>query len=87
MIADKIEEKIRKILRTTGKKHTSLGIYIDFIGGKKFALTTPHYVNDALEYFGKTIKGNVVNPETSIFLPSPMKQKSLMTKGWSVTIQ
>ena len=48
MVADKIEEKFGKLSRTTGKKHTFLGIYIEFIGGKEFAITMPHNIDEDL---------------------------------------
>ena len=38
---------------------------IDFIGEKKVSLTMPHHIDEALEYFGENLKGNVVNTETS----------------------
>ena len=38
---------------------------IDFIVRNKFAVSTPHHVDKDLEYFGKTLKLNVANPETS----------------------
>ena len=54
-----------------GKKHNLLGIDIEFVGGKKVVLNTPHHINEALEDFGVTLKGNVANPVTSqIFITS-----------------
>ena len=38
---------------------------IEFIGGKKFAVSTPHNVDEALYDFGETLKVNVVKPATS----------------------
>ena len=38
---------------------------IEFIGGKKFAVSTPHNVDEALYNFGETLKVNVVKPATS----------------------
>ena len=38
---------------------------IEFIGGKKVTVSTPHHVDEDLEDFVETLKGNVVNPETS----------------------
>ena len=84
IIADKIEENFGKIFHATGKKHTFLGMDIEFIGGKKFAVFTPHHIDEALEYSGETLKENVVNPATSQLLPSPVKQRSLMYKKRSV---
>ena len=65
MIADNIEEKIGKISHTTGKKHTFLGIDINFVDGKKFIVYTLHHVDDGSEEFDETLKGNVVNTATS----------------------
>ena len=48
MIAKNIEENLGKISRTTGKKHTFLGMYIDFNVQKKVALDTPHNIGEAL---------------------------------------
>ena len=48
IIADKIEEKIGNLSRTTGKEHTFLGMDIKFIGGKKVAVSTTHHVDEAL---------------------------------------
>ena len=64
-IDDKIEEKIGKLYRTTGKKHTFLGVDIKFIGRNKFAVSMSYYVEEDLEGFGETLKGNVMNPSTS----------------------
>ena len=64
MIADKIEENFGKLSCTTGKKHTFLGMDIEFIGGKKVTVSTTHHVDEALEDFGETLKRNVVNPST-----------------------
>ena len=65
MIVEKIAEKFEKLSRTAGKKHTFLYMDIEFIGGKKFALTTLHQINEALKYFEETLKGNIVNPKKS----------------------
>ena len=64
IIAANIEEKIGKLSHTTGKKHTLLGMDIEFIGGKKVTVSTPHHIDEALEDFGETLKGNVINPAT-----------------------
>ena len=48
IISDKIEEKFGKLSHTTGKKHKFLGMEIKFIGGKKYTVSTPHYVDEAL---------------------------------------
>ena len=65
MIADNIEETFGKLSHTKGKKNTSLGMDIEFIGGNKVTVSTPYHVDEALEYFGETLKGNVMNPATS----------------------
>ena len=65
IVSDKIEEKCEKLSRTTGKKHRFLDVDINYIGGVKVAVSTPHHVGKALEYFGETLKGKVVNPTTS----------------------
>ena len=65
MIAENIEEKSGKLFCTTEKKHTFLGTEIKFIGGKRAAVSTPHHVYKSPEYFGETLKGNMVNPATS----------------------
>ena len=49
MIVENIEEKCGKLSHTTGNKHTLIGMDINFIRGVKVALTTPHYINKALE--------------------------------------
>ena len=65
MIADEMKVKIGKLSCTTGKKHTFIGMYIEFIVRKKVVVSTPHNVDKDLEDFGKIPKGNVVNPTTS----------------------
>ena len=65
MIIEIIEEIFGKLSRTTGKNHTLLGMDIKFIGTKKVAVSMQHQVGKALEYFGETLKVNVVNPATS----------------------
>ena len=77
IIADKIEEKIGKIYHTTGKKHTFLDMEIEFIGGKKFTVSTPHHVDEALEDLGETLKGNVVNHATSQLFTITSEAKEL----------
>ena len=72
-----LEKKIGKISHTTGHKHTFLGIYIKFIGGKKVTVSTPHHVDEALEDFGETLKGNVVNHATSQLVTITSEAKDL----------
>ena len=48
IISDKSEEKFGKLSHTTGNKHKFLGMEIKFIGGKKYTMSTPHHVDEAL---------------------------------------
>ena len=54
-----------------------LGMDIEFIGGKKVAVSTPNNVDEALEDFGETLKGNVVKPETSQLFTITSEAKEL----------
>ena len=65
IIADNIKEKIGKLYHTKWNKHNFLSVDIEFIAGKKFTVSTPHHVEEALEDFFETLKVNVVNPATS----------------------
>ena len=60
----RLRKKFGNLSHTTGKVHTFLSMDINFIGGKKVTLSTPHHVDEALEAFGETLKGNVANPAT-----------------------
>jgi hypothetical protein len=40
MIVDKVEEKFGKLAQSKGKKHTFLGMDIEFIGNGKFTIAT-----------------------------------------------
>ena len=77
IIADNIEEQIGKLSFTTGKKHTFLSMDINFIGGKKVLVSILHHVDEALEDFGETLKGNIVNPATSQLFTITRKTKDL----------
>ena len=77
MIVDRIEEKFGNLYHTTGKKHTFLGTDIEFIGGKKVAVSTPHHIGEALEDFGETLKGKVVNLATSQLFTITSEPKEL----------
>ena len=77
MIADKIEGNFGNLSRTTGKKHIFLGMDIKFIGGNKVTFSTPHHVDEALEDFYETLKGNVVNPTTSQLFTITSEAKEL----------
>ena len=50
---------------------------IEFIGGKKVTVSTPYHVYEALEYFGATLKGNMLNPATSQFFTITNKEKGI----------
>ena len=65
MVAENIEEEFGKLSLTTGKKHTFLGMDIQFIGGKKVTVSTPHHVDEDLEDLGENLKVNVATPSTS----------------------
>jgi hypothetical protein len=54
-----------ELTRTTRKKHTFLGMDFEFIGDSKVAISTPHYVEEVLDDFPETLKGNAVNPVKS----------------------
>ena len=77
MIDENIEENFWKLSLTTGKNHTFLSIYIEFIGRKKFAVFISHHVDEALEDFGETLKVNVVNPATSKIFTITSEAKDL----------
>ena len=77
MIAENDKHKFIKLSRTTGNKLALLGMDIEFIGGKKVALTTPHHADEAFEYFGKTLEVNVMNPTTSKLLTITDEAKEL----------
>ena len=51
MIAYTIEEDVGDLSHTTGKKHTFLGMDINFIVGKKVSFFTQHHIGEALEVF------------------------------------
>ena len=40
-------------------------MYIKFISQNKVAVSKSHHVDEALKYFGETLRGNLVNPATS----------------------
>lgn len=64
-IADIIESKFGTLTRSTGKKHTFLGMDIEFLPDKKVTISTPQHIEEVLEAFGEVIKGDVVNPANS----------------------
>ena len=63
-----------------------LGMYIMFIGGKKVSASTPHHVDDALEDFGETLKGNLVNPATSQLFTITSEAKELGDKKGALSL-
>jgi hypothetical protein len=65
MIADEVEKKFGKLARTTGAKHTFLGMDIELLGDKKVAIATPQDINEAIEDFGEDLKTDAVNPAKS----------------------
>ena len=38
---------------------------IEFIGGNKVAVSMTHHIDEVLEDFGETLKGNMMNPKNS----------------------
>ena len=77
IISDNIKEKFGKLSCTTGKKHTFLTLEMKFIGSKNVAVSIPHHNDEALEDFGETLKGNVVNPATSQIFTITSEAKEL----------
>ena len=59
------------------RKEAFLGMDIDFIGRNKVAVSTTRHVDEALEDFGETLKGNVVNPATSQLFTITSEAKEL----------
>ena len=57
-----------------------LGMDIEFIRGNKVAVSMPYHVDEALEIFGETLKGNVVNPTTSKLFTITSEAKGLDEK-------
>ena len=65
MIVDKVEEKFGKLARSKGKKHTFLGMDIEFIGNGKLTIATPQHIEEAIEKFGEDLSTDAVNPAKS----------------------
>ena len=65
MIVDAIKEKFGKLARTTGSKHTFLGMDIEMVSKGKIAVSTPQHVDEAIEGLGDDGKGTAVNPAKS----------------------
>ena len=57
-----------KLARKSGKKHTFLGMDIEFIGDGNVAITTKQHASESIEDFYEEIKWNVVNPTNSKLL-------------------
>ena len=62
MIIDAIEEKFGKLARTTGNKHTFLGMDVEMISRGKIAVSTPQHVDKAIKGLGEEVNGTAVNP-------------------------
>ena len=54
MIADEVEKKFGKLARTTGRRHTFLGIDIELIGDGKMAISTLQHFEECMKDFGDT---------------------------------
>ena len=65
MIVDAIEEHFGKLARTTGSKHTFLGMDVEMISKGKIAVSTPQHISEAIEGLGEEFKGTAVNPAKS----------------------
>ena len=57
--------------------HMFLGTNINFIGRKKVTVSMSHHVDDALKYFGETLRRNVMNPATSQLFAIASESKEL----------
>ena len=64
-IVDAIEKHFGKLARTTGDKHTFLGMDVEMVSKGKIAVSTPQHINEAIEGLGEEIKGTAVNPAKS----------------------
>jgi hypothetical protein len=65
MIVDKVEKKFGKLAGSKGKKHTFLGMDIEFIGNGKLTIATPQHIEEAIEKFGEDLSTDAVNPAKS----------------------
>ena len=65
MVVEAIEEKFGKLARTTGDKHTFLGMDVEMISKGKIAISTPQHVDEAIEGLGEEVSGTAVNPAKS----------------------
>ena len=65
MIVDAIEEHFGKLARTTGNKHTFLGMDVEMISKGKISVSTPQHVDEAIEGLGEEVHRTAVNPAKS----------------------
>ena len=65
MIVDALEEHFGKLGRTTGNKHTFLGMDVEMISKGKIAVSTPQHVEEAIEGLGEEVRGTAVSPAKS----------------------
>lgn len=61
-IADTVEEKVGKITRTTGNKHTFLGMDITFEDNGTVTINMKDYVTEVLQAFPEKLKESVTSP-------------------------
>ena len=65
MVAQAIEKKFGKLARTTGDKHTFLGMDVKMISKGKIAISTPQHIEEVIEGLGEEVNGTAVNPAES----------------------
>ena len=65
MAVQAIKEKFGKLARTTGNKHTFLGMDVKMISKGKIAISTPQHIEEAIEGLGEEVNGTAVNPAKS----------------------
>jgi hypothetical protein len=71
-VVNEIEKKFGKLARTTGTKHTFLGMDIEFVGDKKVAVGAPQHIDEAIEDFGEDLDEDAVNPaKSNLFTVNP----------------
>jgi hypothetical protein len=71
-VVNEIEKKFGKLARTTGTKHTFLGMDIELMGDKKVAVGTPQHIDEAIEDFGEDLDEDAVNPaKSNLFTANP----------------
>ena len=67
-IVDIIEKKLGKLSRTTGKKHTFLGIYMNCFGSRKVKITTRKHVEESMENLKEEVKKMYERPQKNLFI-------------------